>query len=110
MWFCSRERLFSRILIPGFPISHRRARRSVWGKQPPLYGNRPAGVGVGERVEGILSFCRLFPGIADGLSDWVRLEGRNFPPVGVWAPGPSGSRIGGHLGFRVWKTDPLGLE
>lgn len=63
MWSHSRGRDFSRTLIPGFPISHRRAKRSFWGRQPPLSGNRQkGGVVVGVCMEGILSFCRYFPG------------------------------------------------
>lgn len=48
------------------PNQSQEARRSFWGKQPPLYGNRQAGCGSGSACGGILSFCRYFPGIGDG--------------------------------------------
>lgn len=53
---------FSRTLILGFPISHRRAKRSFWGLVA-LNAREQAERDVGVVVSrGTFSFCRYFPG------------------------------------------------
>lgn len=61
MWSHSRGRDFSRTLIPGFPISHRRAKRSFWGLAAPTFREQAErGCGSGGEQRGFFPSVDIF--------------------------------------------------
>lgn len=102
MWSHARGREFSRTLIPGFPISHRRAKRSFWGRQPPLSGNGQKGVWEWWCARrGFFPSVDIFLAWALPLCDWLRAGGEALSSCGCLGPWrPSEAGILGTSGYQ----------